>query len=78
MNIFINPKSIKSIHYCFTQLFKWLNKLGLCRSVTTTRAVIYRLCDDFDKEIKLWKDDIQVHVLLMRIPVRNGFSIHVK
>ena len=44
----------------YLQLFKWLNKLGLCRSVTSTRAVIDRICQDFDLEIKRWKNNIQV------------------
>ncbi|CAG2244501.1 unnamed protein product [Mytilus edulis] len=62
---------------CNHKIFRWFNRLGLCRSVTTTQRVIDDLCANYDSKIKNWKNNVQIdagNLRAVRVPVRDDNS----
>ena len=47
---------------CPSKMFKVMNGLGVSQSSLSSRQRIVRLKDDHDKEVKLWKEQVEVSI----------------
>lgn len=51
-------------HRCPIKLFTVMNSLGISQSKTTARIHAKRLAEEHDRQVKQWRDEIQVKKLI--------------
>ncbi|KAK3107828.1 hypothetical protein FSP39_023064 [Pinctada imbricata] len=45
-------------------LFSWFNKIGWCVSKWSARRLADKLCEEYDRDILQWKEEIEVEFFI--------------